>query len=385
MQAIDATFDEISFDRGRDLRASLQQILLASAALATAGSICAIVLHNLQAWQAAAPTGVTARPALAALSADAARNLFGDVIIDPSFVAEMRQAAPAQDSSTVASLEAVPPAPSEQAVPPALSQAATATPPQLPDVAPLPPKRDVPQIVDSAPLPPPRPAEFTAPAAPPAPRLAAQNGPSDDRNVFQKLFGLGLPSGPDVKPAPSRTASLSPAISPPLASAPLPPAPSTTPVTAPATVPEGREFKGLFAWFTPATGFDRLGYDRFTAVYDISARTVYLPDGTRLEAHSGLGDKLDDPRYVNERAIGPTPPHLYELTMREALFHGVQAIRLNPVGEGDLFGRAGLLAHPYMLGPNGDSNGCVSVKDYQAFLRAYQNGQVRRLAVVAKL
>jgi hypothetical protein len=38
-----------------------------------------------------------------------------------------------------------------------------------------------------------------------------------------------------------------------------------------------------------------------------------------------------------------------------------------------------------MLGPNGDSNGCVSVKDYQAFLRAYQNGQIKRLVVVTNL
>ena len=71
--------------------------------------------------------------------------------------------------------------------------------------------------------------------------------------------------------------------------------------------------------------------------------------------------------------------------MREASFHGVQALRLNPIGEGDLYGRAGLLAHPYMLGPNGDSNGCVSVKDYEAFLRAYENGEIKRLAVVTRL
>jgi hypothetical protein len=121
-----------------------------------------------------------------------------------------------------------------------------------------------------------------------------------------------------------------------------------------------------------------------TAVYDISARMVYMPDGTRLEAHSGLGDRLDDPRYVNERMRGPTPPHLYELEPREASFHGVQALRLKPIGGGDLFGRAGLLAHTYMLGPNGDSNGCVSFKDYDAFLRAFQNGQIKRLAVVAR-
>ena len=60
---------------------------------------------------------------------------------------------------------------------------------------------------------------------------------------------------------------------------------------------------------------------------------------------------------------GPTPPSVYELTPRETLFHGVQALRMTPVGEGSVFGRAGLLAHPYMLGPDGQSNGCVSFKD----------------------
>jgi hypothetical protein len=127
-------------------------------------------------------------------------------------------------------------------------------------------------------------------------------------------------------------------------------------------------------------------YDRSTAVYDISAHTVYLPDGTRLEAHSGLGSKLDDPRYVNVRMLGPTPPHVYELTPREALFHGVPALRLTPVGGEDaIFGRRGLLAHTYMLGPNGDSNGCVSFRDYNAFLNAYRNQGIKRLAVVARV
>ncbi len=126
------------------------------------------------------------------------------------------------------------------------------------------------------------------------------------------------------------------------------------------------------------------GFDRWTAVYDISAHAVYLPDGTKLEAHSGLGDRLDDPHFVSERDRGATPPHLYDLEPREALFHGVQALRLTPIGDGDVFGRTGLLAHPYMLGPTGKSNGCVSFKNYEAFLRAYQDGQVKRLAVVAQ-
>jgi hypothetical protein len=126
-------------------------------------------------------------------------------------------------------------------------------------------------------------------------------------------------------------------------------------------------------------------YDRWTAVYDISAHTVYLPDGTRLEAHSGLRDRLDDPRHVHERMRGATPPDVYELAPREQLFHGVQALRLKPVGGGNVFGRAGLLAHTYMLGPNGDSNGCVVFKNYEAFLQAFQNGEVKRLVVVAHL
>jgi Protein of unknown function (DUF2778) len=125
-------------------------------------------------------------------------------------------------------------------------------------------------------------------------------------------------------------------------------------------------------------------YDQLTAVYDISAHTVYLPNGTRLEAHSGLGDRIDDPRFVDERDHGATPPGVYQLTMRESIFHGVQALRLNPIGAGFTFNRVGLLAHPYMLGPNGDSNGCVSFKTYDVFLRAFQNGEVKRLAVVAR-
>jgi len=127
------------------------------------------------------------------------------------------------------------------------------------------------------------------------------------------------------------------------------------------------------------------GLDKWTAVYDIAAHTVYLPDGTSLEAHSGLGVRLDDPRYVHERMRGATPPNTYELSLREKPFHGVRALRLTPVGDGNVFGRAGLLAHTYMLGPKGDSNGCVVFKDYSLFLQAFENGDVKRLAVVSRL
>jgi len=126
-------------------------------------------------------------------------------------------------------------------------------------------------------------------------------------------------------------------------------------------------------------------YDRWTAVYDISAHTVYMPDGNRLEAHSGLGSWLDDPRYPDEKMRGVTPPNIYDLELRESSFHGVRALRLIPEDEEKVFGRRGLLAHSYMLGPNGDSNGCVSIKNYDAFLQAYLNHDIKRLAVVTRL
>jgi hypothetical protein len=122
-----------------------------------------------------------------------------------------------------------------------------------------------------------------------------------------------------------------------------------------------------------------------TAIYDIAAQTVYLPSGERLEAHSGLGGLMDDPRYVRTKNRGATPPNTYQLKLRESLFHGVQAIRLTPAGDGNMFGRDGILAHSYMLGPSGQSNGCVSFRDYAKFLRAYQRGEIDRLVVVSRL
>jgi len=122
-----------------------------------------------------------------------------------------------------------------------------------------------------------------------------------------------------------------------------------------------------------------------TAVYDIAAHAVYLPNGEKLEAHSGLGRKIDDPRFVNVQNEGPTPPNVYNLALRGETFHGVRALRLIPAGGGNMFGRDGILAHSYMLGPSGQSNGCVSFANYPAFLRAYLNGEVERILVVARL
>jgi len=202
------------------------------------------------------------------------------------------------------------------------------------------------QIVQSVPLPTPRPAELAQLTTPPprAPRERVATAAVTD-GLFDRLFG-------------KRDTDMT------LAYAPT----------------DG----GIFSNGQSRSPGRGPTNDSATAVYDITARTVYMPDGTTLEAHSGLRDMLDDPRHVNVRMRGATPPHTYELVPRESLFHGVQALRLIPVGgEGEIYGRSGLLAHSFMLGPNGDSNGCVSFRDYDAFLRAYQRGLVKRLVVVA--
>ncbi|QXX76382.1 DUF2778 domain-containing protein [Methylovirgula sp. HY1] len=176
----------------------------------------------------------------------------------------------------------------------------------------------------------------------------AEAAPADQRNFFQKMFGIKSSSGQTLAYASPEDGILS-----------------------------GGEERNTSAAVAP--------YGPETAVYDIAAHTVFMPDGTKLEAHSGLGSELDDPHYVNVKMRGATPPHIYALKPRETLFHGVQALRLIPVGSGGLYGRTGLLAHSYMLGPNGQSNGCVSFKNYKAFLQAYMKGEVKRLVVVAGL
>ncbi|WFP61797.1 tlde1 domain-containing protein [Mesorhizobium sp. WSM4904] len=139
----------------------------------------------------------------------------------------------------------------------------------------------------------------------------------------------------------------------------------------------GRAFGSLFN--SPSTG-------NGVAVYDISAATVYMPDGSKLEAHSGYGSMVDQPRFVNRKNVGPTPPDTYNLSMRESRFHGVEAIRLTPTSGNNKYNRNGLLAHTYMLrGGRAESNGCVVFKDYQRFLSAYKKGKIKRLVVVPRL
>jgi len=216
---------------------------------------------------------------------------------------------------------------------------------------------------------PPMAPESAAPANP----YVAQLDPGSSSRPTRVSLAPDLPAQ-DALPTKPAVSSL---LARPPASLPSPKS-SVSPLPEAAPLPPPRPVQLASLTGSPAGPFDR-----WTAVYDLTAHIVYMPDGTKLEAHSGLGDRLDDPYHVDEPDRGATPPHMYELTAREQLFHGVQALRLNPVGGGGIFGRAGLLAHPYMLGPNGDSNGCVSFKNYDAFLQAFQNGEVKRLAVVA--
>ena len=379
MQGIEVTFDDLSFEDGDTPQRVVSKFVPGVAALVLAGAVGVWVLHSLG---PIAPGAVFSRWTPATNAGPAVSRPFGDIAIDANLLAQLKLAPPAAPSQQVATLE--PTAPVSPFPLPRLE----AFPPQNPPAAslPLPPGRDLPEIgeTESFPLPPTRPPGFGAPtqtttpdrhAARPDVAVARPAPQPDNRNVIEKLFGWAHPSAPGVASittARTTTAQLVVA------------AQRDRDANAAGGLGRGPLF-GFPSPFGNSAPGSVSGYDHYTAVYDISNRVVYLPDGTKLEAHSGLGQALDDPRYVAERAVGPTPPHVYELTLREGSFHGVQALRLNPVGEGGIYGRAGLLAHPFMLGPNGDSNGCVSFRDYDAFLRAYQNGQVKKLVVVSKL
>ncbi|MGE0280319.1 MAG: DUF2778 domain-containing protein [Rhizobiaceae bacterium] len=129
--------------------------------------------------------------------------------------------------------------------------------------------------------------------------------------------------------------------------------------------------------------FGRPRAGRGVAVYDISSAKVYMPDGSVLEAHSGIGKMADNPKYVHVKMNGPTPPSTYNLRMRESRFHGVEAIRMLPVDGKNPHGRTGLLTHSYLLrGGRAESHGCVAFKDYNKFLTAFKKGKVKQLVVV---
>jgi hypothetical protein len=382
MQGIEVTFDDLSFEGGDSPQRILPKIVPFGAALAFAGAMGVWALH----WQGSTlPDAVLALWPPAPTATHAISKPFADIAIDANLAAQLKSGTPVVPSQQLASLETAARVPSAPFPLPSLE----AFPPSSPVIPPagslpLPPGRDLPETgeTESFPLPPTRPPGFGAPtqsttperhASRPDVAVARPAAQPDNRNVIEKLFGWAHPSSPVVaSTTATRTAATQPVV-----------AERDSAAAASGGFGRGPLFSFPSPFGNSAPGVS--GYDHYTAVYDISARVVYLPDGTRLEAHSGLGQALDNPRFVAERAIGPTPPHVYELALRESLFHGVQALRLNPVGDGGVYGRGGFLAHPFMLGPNGDSNGCVSFRDYEAFLRAYQNGQVKKLAVVAKL
>ena len=121
------------------------------------------------------------------------------------------------------------------------------------------------------------------------------------------------------------------------------------------------------------------------AVYDITAGKVHMPNGTVLEAHSGIGEMRDNPKFTHVKMRGPTPPGTYRLSMREKPFHGVAAIRLTPTDGIAPQGRTGLLAHTYLLrSAPGDSHGCVAFAQYDKFLKAFQRGDVTHMIIVAR-
>ena len=121
------------------------------------------------------------------------------------------------------------------------------------------------------------------------------------------------------------------------------------------------------------------------AVYDIKSATVYMPDGQKLEAHSGLGHMKDNPNYVKRKNRGPTPPNVYNLVMRERRYHGVEAVRMLPTDRGAMHGRDGMLAHTSLVRGTNGSHGCVAFKNYTSFLKAFKAGKVRKMIVVPDL
>lgn len=146
--------------------------------------------------------------------------------------------------------------------------------------------------------------------------------------------------------------------------------------------PERSLFGGLFLG---KSGSGWPGKGTRVAVYDVSNATVYMPDGTKLRAHSGIGKMRDNPDYEHVKMNGPTPAGVYRLKMRERRFHGVEAIRMLSVDGRDPKNRTGLLTHTNLLRNQKGSHGCVAFQNYEPFLNAFKRGHVTMLVVVPEL
>ncbi|MEM5582476.1 DUF2778 domain-containing protein [Roseibium sp. AS2] len=195
--------------------------------------------------------------------------------------------------------------------------------------------------------------------------------------------GAILPPAPDTKPAAPRRTS---ATAQPRRTAPPE---ETAPVLAYARPgnPEDDE-SGVFGGLGKLFGGPKGGLPgpaSKVAVYDISSATVHMPDGTKLEAHSGIGHRMDNPKYAYVKNYGPTPPNVYRLRMRERRFHGVEAIRMLPLDRAAMKGRDGMLTHTRLLRRSVGSHGCVAFKDYNKFLNAFKRGKVKTLIVVPSM
>ncbi|NVK34899.1 MAG: DUF2778 domain-containing protein [Rhodobacteraceae bacterium] len=148
---------------------------------------------------------------------------------------------------------------------------------------------------------------------------------------------------------------------------------------------KGGIFDGLGKVFKKSGKIELPGKHMGIAVYEISTATVHMPDGTKLEAHSGLGKMKDNPKYVYRKNRGPTPPNVYNLRMRERRYHGVEAIRMLPVDVAAMRGRDGMLTHTSLVRGTNGSHGCVAFKDYNKFLSAFKSGKVKKMIVVPQL
>ena len=183
---------------------------------------------------------------------------------------------------------------------------------------PLPPGRDVPQIgeTESYPLPPARPPGFGAPtqsttperhASRPDVAVARPAAQPDNRNVIEKLFGWAHASAP-VMPSTPRRAPLS--------------------LSRLSRSDGERASRRGRDWAEARCSASRRPLEirpqrRFPAMTTIPPSMTSRPASSicRTEQSSKpirvSAKALDNPRFVAERAVGPTPPHVYELTLRE--------------------------------------------------------------------
>ena len=186
-------------------------------------------------------------------------------------------------------------------------------------------------------------------------------------------------AGRDARPPRRRSTTLAYAAPPPVSAGVAPRSPGVATWAAAGGV--GNFLRGLIVQHEPDLAFRR----PCRRLRHLRPHRSICPTARGSRRIPASGRRATIPRKVNERMRGPTPPATYALSPREDSVPRRRRPAADPDRQQRLSAAPACSPIPTCWGRTATSNGCVSFRDYDAFLRAFRSGEITKLVVVSRL